>query len=498
MQNKYENFIFEDYKFNIETKRLTLSYSFDSNIKFTEEIIFDFPFIDHFDQKELDRALYSLWIMAGISYFKAVIPPKMIVKKGGLTKNQQKFFQKIYTHGLGEFFYQNDINPKGKIGFAEMSNDKLQMTNQGGLNRKQKIDNHHSVFAASLIPLGGGKDSLTTIELLKAQGLDFETITVDSDARFQAVSKIIGKPHIEIKRKISPKLIQLNKEGALNGHVPISSIWAFIFVITAILKGKQNIILSNEHSANEATTEYMGMPINHQYSKTLEFEQDLQAYIAENISPNIHYFSLLRPLTELNIAQIFCSEIFDKYKDNFSSCNRNFRISEKFEVQHSKLKKEEEDCHAPLRSNCDDKYKKKINTKSSTFDTFSWCSKCPKCAFVFTIFAPFLSKKELIKLFDHNLFTDPTLTETFHELLGLTDHKPFECVGEVMEVRKAMIMAREKFPEIKKFLVKLSAKAIEEADSFDYQKLHTSSMPNEFYKSLGSILSQPNLSKSRS
>lgn len=458
MRDKYENFIFEDYQFDTETKRLTLDYSFDGKVKFQEEIIFDFEFVNQYDQEELENALFSLWIMAGISYFKAAIPPNIIIKKGGLTESQKAFFQKIYTHGLGEFFYQNDIDIVGTINFNELeiSGSKLQKNPVIKINQSPISERNELTGYSSIVPLGGGKDSLTTIELLKDQGIQFETITVDSDERFQAVSKLIGGPHIEIKRTISPELIRINKEGALNGHVPISSIWAFIFVVTAILKGKQNIILSNEHSANEETTEYMGMPINHQYSKTLEFEQDLQTYIAKNISSNIHYFSFLRPLTELHIAQIFCSEIFDKYKDNFSSCNGNFKIVNKVK---GKRGKEEE-----------------------LIEKFQWCSKCPKCAFVFTIFSPFIDREELIKLFDHNLFNDPELTNTFHDLLGLTDSKPFECVGEVMEVRKAMCMAREKFPEVERFLGKLTDEKSTEAEEFDYMKLHPHSMPNEFRK----------------
>ncbi len=428
MKKQYKVFIFEDYKFNKGSKELFLTYSFDSEVFFEEKITFDFEFVENFDKKVLDKAFFSLWVMAGISYFKASLPPKISFKKGELSKSQARFFNKIHTHGLGEFFYVNGIDPDGKINFNS-TNNKTKNTNIESVIQDFKS-------GISLIPLGGGKDSLTTIEILKLKNIDFETITVDSDSRFEAVSKIIGKSHLNISRKISPELIKLNKEGALNGHVPISAIWAFIFVCTAVLRGNKNIILSNEHSANEATTKYKGILINHQYSKSLEFEKDLQSYIAENITSEIYYFSFLRPLTELHIAQIFCSGIIDKYKENFSSCNKNFTISK--------------------------------NDKTK----FSWCCNCPKCAFVFVIFSAFLDKDKLIDIFAENLYKKESLNNIFIQLLGLTDSKPFECVGEIIEVRKAMIMAKDKFPEVEQFLDKLSDKQLEEAGNFDYERLY--------------------------
>ncbi len=428
MKKQYKTFVFEDYEFNKEAKELLLTYSFDSEVFFEEKIIFDFEFIKNFNKKILDKAFFSLWVMSGISYFKATLPPKIIFKKGELSKLQADFFNKTYLHGLGEFFYVNGLDPAGKINFKS-TNNKTKNT-----NIKSAIQELKS--GISLIPLGGGKDSLTTIEILKLKNIDFETITVDSDSRFEAVSKIIGKSHLNISRKISLELIKLNKEGALNGHVPISAIWAFIFVCTAVLRGNKNIILSNEHSANEATTEYKGMSINHQYSKSLEFEKDLQSYIAENITSEIYYFSFLRPLTELHIAQIFCSGIIDKYQGNFSSCNKNFTIS------------------------------KGDKTK------FSWCCDCPKCAFVFVIFSAFLDKGKLIDIFGENLYKKKSLNNIFIQLLGLTDSKPFECVGGVIEVRKAMIMAKDKFPEVEQFLSKLSDKKLQEAANFDYERLY--------------------------
>lgn len=459
---KYQAFVFENYTFDQELKTLICRYSFDSEQFFEEKIIFDFDFVDDFDEEALERAFYSLWVMAGISYFKAALPSKIIIKKGDLDSGQRAFFQKIYKHGLGEFFFMNDIDPAGKVNFET----KKQVDCRASL-RFARNDGVQKEDGCALVPLGGGKDSLTTIEILKSQGIDFETITVDSDERFEAVSKIIGKNHLNISRKMSPELIRLNNEGALNGHVPISSIWAFMFVCTAILRGSHYIILSNENSANEATGQHAGMDINHQYSKTLEFEKDFQDYIGKNISPEVNYFSFLRPLTELNIAQIFCSRVSREYKGFFSSCNRNFKIKDK--------------TISPFPGEI------KRGCAQSDNAKFQWCNECSKCTFVFTIFSPFLSREELIEIFGENLYAKVSLVPIFDELLGLTDHKPFECVGEVIEVRKAMMMAVGKFPEITEFVAKFSEDD-QAVENFDYQKLHPHSMGADFESVLNDYL----------
>lgn len=434
MESTSRVFVFEKFEFFETQKKLELVYSFDSKLFFTETIFFDFDFIENYSKEALEKAFFGLFLMAGISYFKAKLPSKMVFKNQQINEEQKEFFEKIYMQGLGEFFFQNQINPKGKINFEALNKETI---------KSVKISN----LKNSMVPIGGGKDSLTTISFLQKSNEKIDTWTVNSDEKFekqiQKIHKISRGNHLKIRRKIDPKLFALNKRGGLNGHIPISSILAFLSVCTAILTGKKNIIFSNENSANEATTECFGMKINHQYSKTLEFEIDFQNYIKKFISPDIHYFSLLRPLTELKIAEIFCKEMFKTYLNDFSSCNRNFKITEKK-------------------------------------DHFTWCANCPKCAFVFTIFAPFLSRKKLIKLFGENLFEKESLMETFYELLGLGKQKPFECVGEVLEVQKAMILAEKQFPEVTEFLSKLSLKKRQKANKFNYQKSYPHSIKSNF------------------
>ena len=166
---------------------------------------------------------------------------------------------------------------------------------------------------------------------------------------------------------------------------------AFVNVLVAALGGMKYIALSNESSANESTVP--GTNINHQYSKSFEFEVDFNNYLVDNITGDIKYFSFLRPLNEIQIANLFAG--FPKHFPGFRSCN--------------------------------------VGSK-----TDSWCGNCPKCLFAFIILSPFLGKEELESIFGKNMLDDLGLENFFKELTGKVDVKPFECVGTPEEVNASL------------------------------------------------------------
>lgn len=444
--NAYQTFYFEDFSFDPQTGEVKLRYSLDEEVYFEE--VWQFA-LSHLPptSPQIQSALQGLWIMCGISYYKAYLPKNLVIKGDHLTQSQAEFFEKIYVNGLGEFFYTNQIDPNGLIQFPyeEVTKSRNDETME---------------LEGTLIPVGGGKDSLTTIEILKETKADLTTWAVGHAEIFKPMLETIDLPHLQVQRKICPNLIAENKKGALNGHVPISAILAFASVVTALLNGKKYIALSNEASANQANVEMYGMAINHQYSKTLEFEQDFQAYVAENISDQVQYFSFLRPLKEIQIAQIFCSKCFKKYRGNFSSCNKNFTIS---------------------------KNKTEIPDQVRNDKKMRWCGQCPKCAFVACIFAPFLSREQMHDLFGCEIFQQGEIIAFIPELLGQTEHKPFECVGEYDEVQYAINQAIESgnWPELEPFRGE---------NSRDLKKLSLHSMPSQFFVALENFLSQ-NLDK---
>ena len=221
----YQQFIFEDYHFDAPTSTAYFNYSLDDKIYFEEKIIFPSGECS----KSFEKALFGAWVMAGISYFKTYLPEKIIFKKGGLNQEQADFFTHVYTQGLGEFFYQNKINkPTEKIKFPVQTSADPFLSETLNLSGK-------------LVALGGGKDSLVTIETLKEQDEDFNTWTVGDYKFLEPMVEKINKPHVKLQRFLDPQLQELNKQGAYNGHVPISAILAFLSVATALLLQKKEI-----------------------------------------------------------------------------------------------------------------------------------------------------------------------------------------------------------------------------------------------------------------
>lgn len=392
--NTYQSFIFESYQFDESAGRISLRYALDSDVTFTE--IIDLPQdkpLNILDPAALERALFMLHLIGGMSYYKTYLPKTIEVKSGSLNAEQAAFWNSVYENGLGEFFYQNKIDFRGLINFpsGETSDVRLQ------LSEHKKRPTH------VLTPIGGGKDSLLSIELLKQSRTPQALLRVGSHPLINEMAHMTGQPLLTIGRNLAPELFDLNAAGALNGHVPITAYLSILSIVLAEIYGYSHVVFSNERSANEGNTEMFGSEINHQWSKSFEFEAALQQYLASYVTHNVQYFSLLRPLSELHIVQLFSQ--YPQYHGVFTSCNTNWRI----------LK---------------DRPKER------------WCGNCPKCAFAFVMLAAFLPKEQVLKIFEgKNLFADEALVPLFRELLGLTDVKPFECVGTPEETFAAFGLA---------------------------------------------------------
>lgn len=389
-------FLFKRYDADIEKGEVLFHYQIREirTIDFTEKIYFP-PVASQIPTILLKSILNNLMLILGISYWKTYCPKEIIIEGNFLTKEQAKFWNIVYTKGMGEFFYKNKIDFRGLVNFPFVENAQ----NPISFPRKNRI----------LLGLGGGKDSIVTAELLKSENKDFGLFTVGTSVIQEGVADVIGKKPILIKRELDSKLFELNKEkGAYNGHIPISVIYAFLGLLASVLYDYSSVVVGNEKSANYGNVEYLGEVINHQWSKSEEFEKLFQDYIKTFITPSISYSSSLRNMNELEVTKEFVK--YPKYFKVFSSCNNNFKI---------------------LRSSQND-----IRSK--------WCGKCAKCLFVFTSLAAFVPKKEVLDIFGKNLFEDKPLLKTFRELLGLENFKPFECVGTPDEMREALSKIAQK------------------------------------------------------
>lgn len=424
MTPKFKQFIFENYAFDASTGSLKLHYGFDDTVHFTENYQFDFEFANY-DPALLDRALQNLFFMAGVSYYKTYLAPEIVVRKGELDAQSAAFFSKTYQRGLGEFFFVNKLDPHTTITFP---------TTVEHLKPLESTEASEGL----LIGIGGGKDSLVSVELLRDKVINLATWSMDHKSQLRPLIDRIDLPHFWVSREWDRSMLEHNKDGAYNGHVPISAIIACVGTVTAILSGRRDVVVSNEQSANEPTLHYEDVDINHQYSKSQAFERDFQELLAHTLGEHVRYYSLLRPLSEVRIADIFAHVGFEKYHDVFSSCNRAF-------------------------------------THDS--DHMFWDGTCPKCAFVFLALTPFIAPDKLEALFSgKNLLKNPELQATYRQLLGIEGDKPLECVGEVKESRAAMRIASEIHPEL------ATMYHYELPEDYDYKAIASHEMPSEIYK----------------
>lgn len=395
----YNKFIFDSYSFNVENKTLKLNYSFDGNLNFTETIIFPSDkILNNLELKTLNDVFKYVHLIAGISYYKLFLSKDIEIKTFNLNKEQADFFNRFYINGLGEFSYRNNIkNLKELINFPYKDNI---ISDTNDYNLKNKI----------VVPVGGGKDSIVTIELLKRLGKEINCCSVNTATAIESTIKIANVPNFQIKRIIDPKLLEINKNpdkyNAYNGHVPITGILAFIMCAGSIIYDYNTIFISNEKSANVGNVEFCGNIINHQWSKSFEFEKDVNEFFKKYVLSNFNYISFLRPLYEYRIAEIF-SKLTDYHKI-FTSCNKAFKIENRIQ---------------------------------------NWCCNCDKCRFVFLILSNFLDKQKMIKIFGKNLLDDLNQLEGYEQLVGLRDFKPFECVGEIEESICALLNIHESFKD---------------------------------------------------
>ena len=386
--SQIKKFSFDGHEYHAEECRVTLCYGLDDGTQFTENITFNGgrENLEGDELEALHRCLRLLHMVVGVSYYKAAAPPEMGFSRGLPSKAMAALVKEIYHHGLGEFAFLNELDLSDRLEIPFSDEDPAPPKK---LPLKNKI----------VVPLGGGKDSLVTVELLRQQGIEFDTISIGKAPLIQQVAGVIGGRHIRIDRELSHNLISLNQLGAYNGHVPITAILACILLTGAIVYGYDTVVMSNERSASVGNVVLEnGFEVNHQYSKSDGFERAFQSLVETEVLPGFRYFSLLRPYSELAIAAQFSK--LSKYNRVFSSCNRNFR----------------------LRGPGDKR----------------WCQKCHKCRFVFLALAPFMDRDSLIEIFGANLLGDSSQLAGYEELLGLRKFKPFECVGEIGESRAAL------------------------------------------------------------
>lgn len=259
---------------------------------------------------------------------------------------------------------------------------------------------------------GGGKDSLLAGELLAAIGAPFDALEYShsiygrSEPQMALIDRLIdvttaGRRHKIYMYDTSTDLPPLDDLGIYPGvkYVLAAETPASLFASlpVAMAHGYENLLVGHERSANVgnlvwATT---GEDINHQWGKSLEAEKLLTAYVGSNLAPEIDYFSVLQPVDD---TLIFAS----------------------------------------LRGTTD-----RIPLAHSCNVAKPWCMRCPKCAYVWICYKAWLPWEAVDAVFGGANLTDLEENQLWYrQMLGLESHTPFDCIGQVDEVRLAFKMAR--------------------------------------------------------
>ena len=398
-RDKVAVFRFVRCEFDAATGVASLVYAFDDGPEMTEQVtVPGAPFtLEGERSAAVQQALRLLHLIAGVSYYKAAVPGEIRIDSYAIDDATASLLENIYVSGLGEFAYRNGLDLHGRVVFPR-SASAAAPAGAAGLRQH------------ALVAIGGGKDSLVSIEALRSAAVEQTVTWIGNSQLIAACAARTELPTLNLGRAIAPELFELNRQGAWNGHIPVTAVNSAILVLAALLNGVGQVVFSNERSASYGSMIPGTGEVNHQWSKGWAFEQAFGEYVQSRVAADLHYYSLLRPLSELAVARQFAK--VDRYDAFFSSCNRNFHILGERPVNR-------------------------------------WCGVCPKCHFVFLALAPFMPKLRLVGIFGRNLLDDESQAPGFDALLEFQDHKPFECVGEGQESRAAMatLAARPEWKE---------------------------------------------------
>lgn len=342
------------------------------------------PFIN----ESLDEHLIAnIGLALSLHFFDFDIFDEINVSFSQFHPEQLKFFQDYALHGMAEFNYINNLDIDKRIVFTASNIDST-----------KRIPLNVSSKGKSLLMIGGGKDSITSKELLSDNEFEYDYLTINANPAAIVMFEEEKGIHevINISSKKEPKL-KINPK--YKGHKPASSMWAFTSLILCAQGDYNTIIASNEYSANFPQIKREGgIDVNHQYTKSFQFEKAFHDYVNDYLIAGFSYFSLLRPLYELQIAKIFA--YFGTFLSSFVSCNKT-SLSNK------------------------------------------WCKKCAKCAFVYTILAPFLTEDQIMTVWGEHVLSNELAASHIYDLIS-DNVSPLECIGTLDETVLALSFLKQK------------------------------------------------------
>lgn len=398
------SFTFGTYK--VDTARSIVTFTYRVKFKFgitktfTDQLFLKDVAPESWDKVPkavLEPTLQSLLLMIGINYW-CVFPTKNIHIEGFiLTREQARFWDSLYLNGLGEFFYDMQMDFHNLIAFPYDTS--LPLPTPARFERPER----------ALLLNGAGKDSILSAEILKESGTPFDFFAFAPTPAHKRIATLVGAKTIKVSRRRDPYIGTITSLFGVSSSYPSVSTFTFIAALLAELLGYNRIIFSNEKSADFGNLIYLGLSVNHQWCKSSEAEKMINDYIQSYITPDISMSSLLRKYSELEIVRRFVR--YPQYLHHVTSCNNYFWLSRPEQLLRRKA---------------------------------YWCKRCPKCVFLFACFSAYLSKKEVVDIFGADLYAKNNLLPLFRRILGIEGFKPLDCVGEPEEMILAMHYARSR------------------------------------------------------
>jgi len=351
-------------------------FSFSEDIHFPSDVV---------ATGEVARLLDLLSIVAGVSYAKAFAPATVSFPQLDVSPAGHRLVTLTYDNGMREFAFHNNLPLTSTF-----------VIKDDARGENFQIEAARSRPEAPLIPFGAGRDSCVVARALAH--LTPTLFTVGANPYAEQVAHQLSLPLLTATRTLDPQLLKLNEVGAPNGHIPVTAINSLISLITAETTGHTSVVMANEKSASRPTRVVNDVEVNHQFSKSYEYERALQLAV-DSAGSFVRYTSVLRNASDASISRAFASKCTDLHH-LFMSCNQAMLRNES------------------RRSN-------------------GWCCNCPKCRGMFLSIAPFMTPHAMADIFGRDLLADDSQLSGFRDLMS-DDTKPFECVADAGEARHSM------------------------------------------------------------
>ena len=401
LRESYPVFLIEDARATCSHSAVTLEFRFAAGeMRFRPVVKLDGLCLDEttrLDSPTARRLIRALAIIEAFSYWKAFCSPIIEVALPAPDAAELAWWRSFWPDAMGEFFYRNAIDFTTP-GFLDIKAATDAALAAGGAppDPANTTDDSTATTKSPLVMFSGGKDSLALTLAIRGSAtspVDFFLYNPTSQQRGLAESLAAGGRILEVRREILPELLALNAANHPNGHTPYSAYLAVAAMLAGYLRGSQFVLAGNSRSDDEPNIEsYLGRPINHQWTKSHEFEAALSNYRDRWLPGAPVYNGPLRPLFELQIIASLSGDI-DAYLQT-ASCNR---------------------------------------TRGE-----GWCRTCAKCAWVFLATSALFGRQVAIRKTGSDLFANPDLTGLYERMAGLTSTKPFECTGTADEIRVAI------------------------------------------------------------